>query len=169
MNCAVESTLCTPSALSLDSAMRFLWQEADMLDRLDYRNWLKLWTVDGLYIVPIERDATDHANVLNIAYDDDVMRAARVKRLKSGFSMASTPPARTVRTISRFVVTEDHADLLALRAAMMIVEYKYERTRMIVGDVDYRLVRVADGIRMASKIVRLLNSDDYLHGLGYLL
>lgn len=157
------------SGITLDEATRLVWHEGDLLDRLDYRPWLDLWTADGLYVVPTERDAVDYAAALNIAYDDAVMREARVKRLLSGFSMSSAPPARTARTASRFVVVAEEPGSLALRCATVLVEYKYERTRVLAADVDYRIVREGDALRIARKVVRLLNSDDFLHGLGHLL
>jgi 3-phenylpropionate/cinnamic acid dioxygenase small subunit len=99
------STATLTQAITLDEATRFIWAEADMLDRLDYKSWLPLWVEDGRYTIPVEHDADDFENQLNVAHDDAGMRAARVKRLLSGFSMSAAPPARTVRTVSRFVVT----------------------------------------------------------------
>jgi hypothetical protein len=43
-----------------------------------------LWVEDGRYTIPVEHDADDFENQLNVAHDD-AMRAARVKRLLSGF------------------------------------------------------------------------------------
>jgi 3-phenylpropionate/cinnamic acid dioxygenase small subunit len=74
-----------------------------------------------------------------------------------------------VRTVSRFVVTDEAADMIELRAAMVLVEYKYERTRVLAADLTCRLVREEGAIRLARKIVRLANCDDALHGIGYLL
>jgi 3-phenylpropionate/cinnamic acid dioxygenase small subunit len=129
-----------------------------------------LWVEDGRYTIPVEHDADDFENQLNVAHDDAEMRAARVKRLLSGFSMSAAPPARTVRTVSRFVVTGEDESHIELRAAMVLVEYKYERTRVLAADVTYRLVREGDGgIKLDRKIVRLANCDDFLHGIGYLL
>ena len=152
--------------ITLDEAIRFIWAEAEMLDAHDYDPWLRLWTEAGRYIVPVDRSTDDYESVLNVAYDDAGMREARVKRLKSGFSMSAAPPARTVRTVSRFVVQPGES--FTVRAAQHIVEYKYDRTRMMAADVTYGLVRDADGLKLDRKVVQLINSDDALHGIGYL-
>ncbi len=157
------------AAVTLQEAAEFVWREADMLDRHDYLAWLALWTETGTYAIPIDREGDDLAASLNVVLDDAEMRTARVKRLRSGFSMSSAPPARTVRTISRFVQTADEDAAIAFRCAQHIVEYKFERTRILAADVSYRLLRTGDGLRLDSKIVRLVNSDDYLWGIGYLL
>ena len=157
------------AAPSLQDAIQFVWAEADMLDRLDYRPWLPLWTEHGRYIIPTERGLDDYDDSLNIVNDDAVMRAARVKRLLSGFSMSSAPPARTVRTVSRFVPVALEDGAITLRAAQILVEYKYERQRTLAADVLYRIVATADGLKLDRKIVTLVNCDDFQHGIGYLL
>lgn len=156
----------TMSPITLLEAMQFIWAEAEMLDAHDYDPWLRVWAAGGLYIIPVDRGTDDYASVLNVAYDDAEMRQARVKRLKSGFSMSAAPPARTVRTLSRFV--EQPGETFTIRAAQHIVEYKYDRTRMMAADVTYGLVREGGALKLDRKVVQLINSDDALHGIGYL-
>jgi 3-phenylpropionate/cinnamic acid dioxygenase small subunit len=159
-----------PTMPTLAEATAFVWAEADLLDRLDYKPWLKLWNATGKYIIPTTHGAVDYAEVLNIVYDDQVMREARVKRLLSGFSMSSAPPARTVRTVSRFVVTAVGEGFIELRAAQMLAEYKYGHMRFLPADLRYRLVRGADGgLLIDEKLVTLINAEDYQFGIGYLL
>lgn len=168
MSRLVQEEAATSGAISLAEATAFIWAEAELLDRQDYKPWLSLWTQTGLYVIPIERDGSDKAAKLNIAYDDGEMRAARVKRLKSGFSISSAPSARTIRTMSRFVMGEPVDGVTVIRCVQMVVEYKFERTRVLGADVTYHLVRTAKGIRLERKELLLLNSDEALWGIGYL-
>jgi 3-phenylpropionate/cinnamic acid dioxygenase small subunit len=130
---------------------------------------LALWTVTGHYVIPIERDGEDHAAQLNIVYDDHALRAARVQRLRSGLSISASPSARTVRTVSRFRKLADADGGSVIRCAQHVVEYKYDRTRILAADVTYRLVRAGGALALDRKVVRLVNSDDALFGIGYLL
>ena len=130
---------------------------------------MALWTAEGYYVIPGERGGADIEASLNLLYDDANMRQMRVKRLTSGFAMASSPPARTVRTVSRFVVGASEPGTIEVRAAQVLVEYKYGRTRVIAADVEYRLVATADGLKIDRKLVSLINADEPLHGIGYLL
>lgn len=158
------------TAPGFDEAIAFIWAEADMLDRLDYKPWLKLWSESGEYVIPVDRDAADYADALNIVLDDKVMREARVKRLLSGFSMSSAPPARTVRTVSRFVIAAQDETSITLRAAQMLAEYKYQHMRFLPADMLYRIVRGPDGaLLLDRKVVTLVNADDFQFGIGYLL
>ena len=158
------------SGITLQAAAEFIWREAEMLDRHDYAAWLALWAEDSRYVIPIEQDdEADPQDRLNIAYDDAEMREARVRRLRSGFAMSSAPSARTARTVSRFVAIADDEAGLTVRGVQHIVEYKFERTRILAGEVLYRLVRGDAGLALARKEIRLVNSDDPLWGIGYLL
>lgn len=162
--------MTTPTdAISLMEAVEYIWREAELLDRQDYKAWLSLWSEEGLYVIPIQRGNADHSGELNIAYDNAEMRLARTKRLKSGFSISSAPSARTVRTLSRFVLEQGEGAGVEIRCAQHIVEYKFERSRILAADMTYRLERRGDRIVLAGKEVQLINSDDYLWGIGYLL
>ena len=157
------------SAIALQEAVEFIWREADLLDAQDYAGWLALWTEAGYYILPIERDSEDYAAHLNVIYDDRAMREARIKRLQSGLSMSASPSARTVRTVSRFRALPDAAGACVIRCAQQLVEYKYDRTRILAADVSYRLLRRGQDLALDQKVVRLINSDEALFGIGYLL
>jgi 3-phenylpropionate/cinnamic acid dioxygenase small subunit len=156
-------------AIELQQAIEFIWREADLLDAQDYPSWLALWSVTGHYVIPIDRDGDDHAAHLNVVYDDHAMREARIQRLRSGLSMSASPSARTVRTVSRFRALDDVEGASVIRCAQHVVEYKYDRTRILAADVTYRLVHTDSGLILDQKVVRLINSDDALFGIGYLL
>jgi 3-phenylpropionate/cinnamic acid dioxygenase small subunit len=158
------------AAIGFDEAIRFIWSEADMLDRHEYHSWLALWDTAGQYIVPLEcEERLDYADHLNVVFDDEAMRHARVKRLLSGFSMSAAPPARTVRSLSRFVQVRTQTPGIALRCAQILTEYKYGRQRVLAADVDFHVIRAGGELRLSRKVVRLVNADDALHGIGYLL
>ena len=55
-------------------AIEFVWREAELLDRRDYRAWLEMWDPKGHYVVPIDPQTADYASTLNYAYDDHHMR-----------------------------------------------------------------------------------------------
>jgi len=154
--------------ITVEEACQFLWQEAEMLDHRHYDDWLNMWHEDGLYIVPIEKGVTDHANHLNYAYDDAAMRDMRVRRLKSNQSMSASSAAETVRTVSRFVVREATADSIRLGASQHVYEYRRDKGYMLAADLDIELVRTDDGLKMMRKVITLVNSEESLNGLTYL-
>ena len=117
------------------SATAFVWAEADMLDHGEYAAWLDLWTPDGLYIVPIDPQTEDFANTLNYANDDADMRDKRVRRLTSGESMSTQPGARAVRNVSRLRILRQDGDMLTLRGAQDLRDFRKDSYHQHTADV----------------------------------
>lgn len=152
----------------LTEVTAFIWAEADMLDHQQYEDWLSLWREDGLYIVPIDRASIDYENTLNYAHDNAKMRRMRVERLTGGESISTSPEPRTVRMISRFRIVEAQGDLLTVRAAQYLTDFRKEAGRHYVADLSYTLQKTADSFAIVRKIVQLINSDDVLETMGYI-
>ena len=155
--------------ITLAEAMEFAWLEADLLDSAGYDQWLALWTPDARYVVPIDPAATDFENTLNYAYDDAAMRQKRVDRLRNGQSVSATPVARTIRLMTRFRILHAEGSVCDMRCAQSLTEYRRGRERIYTADVTYRLVRGPAGLLIEQKVVRLINSEDSLTGISYIL
>lgn len=151
----------------LHDVAEFIWAEADLLDRKDYDDWLALWLPDGHYTLPIG-DTEDFDNALNLCHDNAHMRRERIVRFQQGFSISSAPPARTVRTVSRFVIEKAEGDTITVRSAEHVIEDKFGRQRVWAADMLHTLVRTDDGFRIRDKVVRILNSDGMLNSFSYL-
>ncbi|MGU7774393.1 aromatic-ring-hydroxylating dioxygenase subunit beta [Burkholderia sp. MR1-5-21] len=151
-------------------AVEFVWREAELLDRRDYRAWLDLWDPAGHYVVPIDPAATDFAATLNYVYDDHDMREKRVQRMLSGYSASASDAARTVRTVSRFTLESGAADTIELKSAQLVVAYKRGAATLFGADITHRLRIDAEGdMRIAEKVVRLIDSTEALSAIGFLL
>lgn len=151
-------------------AIAFIWREAQILDKKDYRTWEGLWLDEGRYVVPIEREVTDnfdeHLNYLN---DDLRMRRLRIDRLTSGNSPSVVDSANTIRTISRFCVESETEDVVELTAAQVVFAYKYPQHDAFAADVTYKIKFVDGQPKLLQKVVYLINSEDSLDAIGFLL
>jgi 3-phenylpropionate/cinnamic acid dioxygenase small subunit len=150
-------------------AIEFIWREAEMLDRRDYRAWLDLWDTSGFYVVPIDPQATDFAATLNYAYDDQHMRELRVQRMVSGYSASASDAARTVRTVSRFTLTSDAADVIEVKSAQVIVAYKRGVSTIFAADLTHKISFASGEPRLVEKVIRLIDSTEALSAIGFLL
>ncbi|WP_321846518.1 aromatic-ring-hydroxylating dioxygenase subunit beta [Paraburkholderia bannensis] len=151
-------------------AVRFIWREAEMLDRREYHEWLQLWDPEGFYVVPIDPATTDFAATLNYAYDDREMREKRVERMTSGYSASASDAARTVRTVSRFTLASDEANVVEVQSAQIIVAYKRSVPTIFAADLTHRIRFDGDGEpRLVQKVIRLIDSTDALNAIGFLL
>ncbi|SPB13257.1 aromatic-ring-hydroxylating dioxygenase subunit beta [Caballeronia novacaledonica] len=150
-------------------AIEFIWREADMLDRRDYRAWLDLWDPQGFYVVPIDPNATDFAATLNYAYDDQHMRELRVQRMTSGYSASASDAARTVRTVSRFTLSSDSADIVEVKSSQVIVAYKRGVSTIFAADLTHKISMASGEPKLLEKVIRLIDSTEALSAIGFLL
>ena len=150
-------------------AVAFLDLEADLLDRHAYYEWLDLWAPSGLHIVPIERLEAGYEGRLNHIFDDHDMRLKRVERLLGGHAPSATPIMRTVRSISRIRLLECDADQLELSSSLHIVSYRRQVQSLIAADVRHKLRVAGDSFQIEEKIVQLINSDEVLGEMSFVL
>ncbi len=168
MNMAV--TIPTqPLTEGLMEAMAFVWLEADLLDHASYDEWLALWTPEAKYVVPVEPGVQDFENSLNYAYDDAELRVKRVERILSGFSISASPVARTIRSLSRFRLLSNDGKTIELRCMQHLTEFRRGRERSYAADIEFRLERGPDGLKIAQKVIRLIKADHALGGISYIL
>lgn len=163
MNMMVKTT----DLALLHKVSAFLWAEAALLDGKDYDAWLALWIPEGFYTLPIG-EGDDFDNQLNLCHDNDRMRRDRIQRFQQGFSISSAPPARTVRTVSRFVIESVEGETVTVSSAEQVVEDKFGRQRIWAANVRHVLVASGEGFKIRNKVVRLLNSDGMLNSFSYL-
>lgn len=150
-------------------AIEFIWREAELLDRRDYRAWLELWDSQGFYVVPIDPQTTDFASTLNYAYDDQHMRELRVQRMTSGYSASASDAARTVRTVSRFTLSSDSADLVEVKSSQIVIAYKRGVSTIFAADLTHKISMASGEPRLVEKVVRLIDSTEALSAVGFLL
>ncbi len=154
----------------LAQAITFIWKEAELLDRKDYLTWSNLWTDDGTYVIPIDPDATDFAAQLNYAYDNAKMRKLRIERLTSGFAMSAVDASSTVRTVSRFTLASATDTTIEVNSAQVIIGYKRQTHTIFAANLTHRLrVTPNQSLKLEQKIIRLINSEDSLNAIGFLL
>ena len=158
----------TNNALFQD-AIHFINLEADLLDQGEFNQWLTLWQEEGLYIVPIDQQTTDFANVLNYAYDNHEMRKKRVHRLYSGESISTTPRARTIRLSGRHRLVRADEHSIEVRCAQSLWEYRKGNSQHYIADLTYTLVRSGESWLIAQKVVRTINGEDFLRSIGYII
>ena len=153
----------------LNQVTAYIWAEGDMLDQGEFDIWLSLWSEQGTYIIPIDPKEEDFDNTLNYAYDDHHMRQLRIQRLTGGESISTSPQPRTVRTLSRFRVLFESDEKVTVRCAQNLREFRKDSLKHYSADIVYELERVSDTFMIQRKLIRLINADDALAGIGYIL
>ncbi len=143
----------------------FLYREAWLLDHGRFEEWLRLFTDDATYWIPLQADQTDPLTTSSIIYDDRRLLEVRIRQFQHPRAHARTPAPRTVHQVSNVQVMQAEGDALRVGSTLVLLEYRQERQRVWGAAVEHRLRRTADGLRIAAKRVDLVNSEAELDGI----
>jgi 3-phenylpropionate/cinnamic acid dioxygenase small subunit len=157
---------------------QFIYAEARFADEHDYDSWEALWTDDALYWVPAGDDqllkATpggddDPGARMAVIYDNRSRISTRLAQLRTGKRYSQTPPSSVRRVISNIEVVSRSGDEVVAAGNFILAESRERGTEIWAGRVTYRL-RTMDGrLRLAAKTVLLVNRDQPLPTLAFLI
>ncbi len=154
MNAAAEG------ATMVDAVAAFLHREARLLDERRFEEWQALFAPDGVYWVPARAGQTDPLHEVSIFYDDPVMMAARIRRLRHPRIHAEVPPSQAVRSVTNIEVLPGASGLVEARSVLLMTEFRAGAQTAYHGRVAWQLEPAAKGdflIRL--KRVDLVNAE----------
>ena len=153
---------------------QFLYREARLADENDYDGWEALWTDDAIYWVPVDGEGDHPRTTVSIIYDNRSRIATRMKQVKTGKRYAQAPPSNLRRIIGNVELLggrENGAGGLDLEVAanFLAFESRPRGTHLWGGRTTYRLRREGDEIRLAYKKVVLVDNEQAVPTLGFLV
>jgi benzoate/toluate 1,2-dioxygenase beta subunit len=156
---AIDSNTEAADTLPDSEVVKLLLLEARLLDEKHYENWLALFSQELIYWVPMLFGRQDPKFETSIYLDDRRRLGDRVAIILTGALHAQIPPSRTRRMLTNFEQRNLAQDRFHVRANLVIWEYRKGEIRSYPGTQEYEIVREAGELRIATKVVRLLNSD----------
>lgn len=138
---------------------RFLIHEARLLDERRFREWMNLFTDDGVYWAPSTPDQQSPLTQASLFYDDRQLMATRIERLEHPLIHVQTPPSQTVHLVSNIDVREadDTAGTYTIASNMIMSEFRLDQQRLFAARQTHKLRRDGDSFRIAFKRVDLVN------------
>lgn len=148
---------------------RLLYREARLLDEWALEEWLTLFASSLRYWVPYSPSARPGEPALSLVMDDREHLQERIYRLRSDHSVAQRPRSRTCRSVT--CVTVDRLPDARVRAStsQIVVELRHHRQRVLAAHCEFVLVDVSGGWLIESKRVDMVNQDEPLDDLTFLL
>lgn len=137
----------------------FLFREAELLDARDYETWLDLFAADGRYWVPLDPAQPEGVAHASIFDEDLALLRMRVGHMGHPLAHGHETPPRTSRIVGNVRLVEQAGERASLTARFHLLEWHEERHRVFAGRLAHRLVRRAEGWRIALKRVDLLDVD----------
>ena len=174
-----QAVFADGSTLTRAEVEEFIYREVRLLDTLRLEEWLSLFTDDGLYWLPIhDGDPADAADAVSIVYDDQARREERVYRTLHTPVLDQNPRSRTVHLVGNVEVvgTDERGDVRVL-CSQFISEMRpggqrqvgLNQSRVFAARAEYRLRATADGPRMSLKKLVLVDADQPLYNLTFLI
>jgi 3-phenylpropionate/cinnamic acid dioxygenase small subunit len=148
---------------------QFIYHEARLMDENRYDEWLALWTDDALYWVPCGRDDIDPKREVSLIYDDRMRLETRITRLKSGTAHAQDPKSRMRRVISNLEIEERANGEVTAEANFMLAELRRGVQDIFAGRTIYHLRPEHGSFKLAYKKVLLVNNDEFIDNLTFLI
>ena len=144
----------------LKKVEQFLYDEADLLDNPDLDNWIKLYSDDGTYWMPVLEGQVDPINHVSIFYDDRVMMEVRRRNFVHPRAASKDHKVRSSHIIGnvRLQGSNDKGDLVVTSNFQVLVFYRNEQ-RAYGGQYEHHLVADGDSYKIRHKKVSLINCE----------
>jgi benzoate/toluate 1,2-dioxygenase subunit beta len=184
------ASLAAPS-MSLADISAFLFREARYADEQDYDAWESLWTDDAIYWVPAGSADSDPQTQVSVIYDNRRRISTRLAQLRTGKRFAQAPASHLRRLISNIEILggqsgdgqggdgqggggqvsagQGKVGDVEVGANFLLLESRDRGTSLWGGRTTYRLRPTDGGIMLAMKKVVLVNLDQPLPTLGFLI
>ena len=140
----------------------FLYREARLLDQQKWSEWLELYAEDAVFWAPapLMRGGYTSNPELELNYIYIVGRTgleARIVRIETNSSLASTPPSRTCHLVTGVVIEEANAQEVGASASWQVASFTEQRGQQLrSGAYEYRLRRAGSTFVIARKKILLL-------------
>jgi len=153
-----------------DACEALLSREARLLDAGRLEEWLALFSPECLYWIPATPGGGDPQREVSLVFDDRRRLEDRVARLQTGNAYSQIPTSRTRHLVTNLEVWAGTGpERLRARANVAVHELRHGVQRMLVGWWGYGLLREDADWRIERKMVNLIDCDQGLENLSFLL
>lgn len=155
--------------MSNSAIEKFVFREARLLDEHRYEEWLSLWSDDGVYWIPCQHTDSDPLRQVSIIYDNRAKLSDRIARFISGAVLAQDPKSQIRRVISNIEIERNDGHDIAVASNFILVEARGGQQYVWCGRTIHGLREAGDQLKIARKKVLLVNSDQEMPVLQFLI
>lgn len=145
--------------MNREIAELFLINEVRLLDERRFREWMALFSEDGVYWVPSSPDQTSPLTQASLFYDDRPLMTTRIERLEHPLIHVQTPPSQTVHLVSNVLIqsADEASGEVTITSNLIMTEFRLDQQRIFAGRQTHVLRRADSGYCIALKRVDLVN------------
>jgi len=142
-----------------EAVTRLLYLEARLLDQRRLREWLTLFTHDGVYWIPADIDLRDPRTTVSWEFNDRRRLEERIERLETGRAYSQIPPTRTVHALSNIEVMTAESSHINVLCNFQIQTCRGSDTTPRCGWCGYVLRKENEHWKIVLKRVNLFDAD----------
>ena len=155
--------------LTRSEAEDLLYREARLLDDLRHQEWLAMLDENATYWIPCNGEGTDPNREISLVFDDKHRLTDRIGRLQSGLAHAQNPPSKTKRLVSNVQIENATENTATILSGFILYELRRGKERVFAGRYEHRLNLVDGTWKIASKKVVLMNNDEVIDNLTFIV
>jgi len=155
--------------LTRSEAEDLLYREARLLDDLRHQEWLAMLDENATYWIPCNGDGTDPNREISLVFDDKHRLTDRIGRLQSGLAHAQNPPSKTKRLVSNVQIENATENTATILSGFILYELRRGKERVFAGRYEHRLHLVDGTWKIASKKIVLMNNDEVIDNLTFIV
>ena len=155
--------------LTRSEAEDLLYREARLLDDLRHQEWLAMLDENATYWIPCNGEGTDPNREISLVFDDKHRLTDRIGRLQSGLAHAQNPPSKTKRLVSNVQIENATENTATILSGFILFELRRGKERVFAGRYEHRLHLVDGTWKIASKKVVLMNNDEVIDNLTFIV
>lgn len=139
----------------------FVLHEVRLLDDLRFDEWLDLFTDDGRYWMPLQRDQTERRLHCSLMDEDKLLLKVRIERLHGARTFSQQPGSRCHHLLQQPSIEsrDEAAGVYVTRTAFHYVETRVDEQQLFAGWATHTLRMTDEGLRITLKRVDLVNCD----------
>jgi benzoate/toluate 1,2-dioxygenase subunit beta len=157
------------ATLDRQQAEDILFNEARLLDQRRYDEWFTMLSEDVIYWVPCNGDGSDPNREVSLIYDDHARLRDRIDRLNTGVAHAQSPPSKTCRLISNVLIEQTFGEAVGINSAFFLYELRHAQQRVFAGHYQHRLRFEEGRWKIAWKKAVLVNNDEVIDNLTFIV
>ena len=150
----------------------FLYKEARLADESRYSEWEALVDDDMYYWIPRGEGVHDRGRQVSITADNRSRLANRIKQLNTGNRHAQVPPSPMRRLIANMEVERTGECEFTACYNFSLFEMRVQSTghmQIWAGRMEFHLRQTQHGLRMFFKRVLLINGDQPIPSIAFIL
>ena len=138
-----------------------VYREAELLDTMQWQQWLDLFHPEGRYWMPLEWQQQDPVLQPSLMYEDLLLMKVRIERLAGERTFSQKPKSRCHHLLQapQILACDPAVGLFKARTSFLYTETRGDTLERFSGWASHDLVQVGDELKIRLTRIDLVNFD----------